>query len=71
MRSMFTVEEVSEMLDMKISEVSQEMENGHLSYTYHQGKRVITLYDLEKYMGSDITMAITREYLRSKTNAQA
>lgn len=70
MRSMFTLEEISEMLDMKYSEVEKEIEGGHLSYTFHEGEKRVTLYDLEKYMGAEQTQKITREFLQAK-NEQA
>lgn len=63
MRSMFSLEEVGEMLDMKTSEVEKEIENGHLTYSFHEGEKRITLYDLEKYMGAEQTRKITTEYL--------
>lgn len=66
MRSMFSLEEVGEMLDMKTSEVEKEIENGHLTYSFHEGEKRVTLYDLEKYMGADQTRKITQEYLESK-----
>lgn len=67
MRSMFTIEEVGEMLDMKNSEVEKEIEAGHLSYTFHNGEKQVTLYDLEKYMGAEQTRKITREFLKAKS----
>ena len=63
MRSMFTLEEVGEMLDMKTSEVEKEIKSGHLTYSFHEGEKRITLYDLEKYMGAEQTKKITQEYL--------
>ncbi|HKK46189.1 MAG TPA: hypothetical protein VJ964_11755 [Balneolaceae bacterium] len=66
MRSMFSLEEVGEMLDMKTSEVEKEIENGHLTYSFHEGEKMVTLYDLEKYMGADQTRKITQEYLENK-----
>jgi len=66
MRSMFTIEEIGEMLDMKVSDVESELENGNLGYTYHDGEKRVTLYDLEKYMGAEQTRKITREYLQNQ-----
>jgi len=66
MRSMFSLEEVGEMLDMKTGEVEKEIENGHLTYSFHEGEKRVTLYDLEKYMGADQTRKITQEYLENK-----
>ncbi|NGP89762.1 helix-turn-helix domain-containing protein [Fodinibius halophilus] len=63
MRSMFSLEEVGEMLDMKTSEVEREIESGHLTYSFHDGEKRITLYDLEKYMGAEQTRKITQDYL--------
>jgi hypothetical protein len=60
---MFSLEEVGEMLDMKTSEVEKEIENGHLTYSFNDGKKCVTLYDLEKYMGAEQTQKITQEYL--------
>lgn len=64
MRSKFSLEEVGEMLDMKTSEVEKEIESGHLTYSFHEGEKKITLYDLEKYMGAEQTQKITQEYLQ-------
>lgn len=66
MRSMFSLEEVGEMLDMETSEVKKEIDNGHLTYSFHEGEKQITLYDLEKYMGAEQTQKITRDYLANK-----
>ncbi len=66
MRSMFSLEEVGEMLDMKTSEVEKEIETGHLTYSFHDGEKMITLYDLEKYMGAEQTRKITNEYLEKE-----
>lgn len=63
MRSIFTLEEVGEMLDMKVSEVESEIENGYLTYSFHEGEKHVTLYDLEKYMGEEQTRKITEEYI--------
>lgn len=64
MRSKFTIEEVSQMLDMKPSEVESEIEDGYLGYTYDEGEKKVTLYDLEKYMGAERTREITQEFLQ-------
>ncbi|MDZ7658543.1 hypothetical protein [Fodinibius sp.] len=66
MRSMFSLEEVGEMLDMKTSDVEKEIESGHLTYSFHDGEKMITLYDLEKYMGAEQTRKITNEYLEKQ-----
>lgn len=68
MRSMFSLEEIGEMLDMKTSEVEKEIENGHLTYSFHEGEKMVTLYDLEKYMGAEQTRKITREYLENQSS---
>lgn len=65
MRSKFSLEEVGEMLDMKTREVEKEIEGGHLTYSFHDGEKMITLYDLEKYMGAEQTQKITQEYLQN------
>lgn len=66
MRSMFSLEEIGEMLDMNTDEVKKEIENGHLSYSFHEGEKRVTLYDLEKYMGEEQTQKITQEYLQNQ-----
>lgn len=66
MRSKFSLKEVGEMLDMSISEVESEIENGHLTYSFHEGEKRVTLYDLEKYMGAEQTKKITQAYLADK-----
>lgn len=66
MRSMFSLKEVGEMLDMTTNEVEKEIENGHLTYSFHEGEKQITLYDLEKYMGAEQTQKITQDYLADK-----
>ena len=66
MRSMFTLEEVGKMLDMKPSEVEKEIEGGHLTYSFDEGKKRVSLYDLEKYMGPEQTRKITREFLENE-----
>lgn len=60
---MFSLEEVGEMLDMDVDEVEQEIESGYLTYSFHDGQKKITLYDLEKYMGPEQTRKITQDYL--------
>lgn len=54
------------MLNMKPSEVEKEIDGGTLSYTYHEGEKMVTMYDLEKYMGADQTMKIVREFLQNE-----
>lgn len=66
MRSMFTLEEVGKMLDMTTDEVKSEIENGHLTYSFDDGKKKVSLYDLEKYMGAEQTQKITQEFLESQ-----
>lgn len=66
MRSMFSLEEVAEMLDMESKEVENEISKGYLSYSFHDGEKKVTLYDLEKYMGSEQTQKITQEYLENQ-----
>lgn len=61
---MFTLEEVGEMLDMSVSEVQQEIENGYLNYSFQKGEKKVTLYDLEKYMGAEQAQKITRAYIK-------
>lgn len=65
---MFSLEEVGEMLDMKTSEVEKEIKSGHLTYSFHEGEKQITLYDLEKYMGAEQTKKITQDYLSENTS---
>ena len=67
MKSKFTFEEVSEMLGMTIKQLESEIDSGNLGFTYDDGEKMITLYDLEKYMGSEQTMKITQEYLSEKS----
>lgn len=64
MRSMFTLDEVGTMLDMTTDEVEKEIDGGHLGYTFENGEKNVTLYDLEKYMGAEQTQKITREFLQ-------
>lgn len=68
MRSMFSLEEIGEMLDMKTSDVEKEIESGHLTYSFHEGEKMITLYDLEKYMGAEQTRKITSEFLENQNS---
>lgn len=70
MRSMFTIEEVAEMMDMKPSQVKSEIDSGNLGYSIQEGEQVVTLYDLEKYMGGQHAMKLAREFLnRQETKA--
>ncbi len=66
MRSMFSIEEVGEMLKMDPSQVVKELESGQLTYTFHEGEKKVTMYDLEKYMGADQTRKIVREFLEDE-----
>ena len=66
MRSMFSLDEVAKMLDMKKDEVKKELETGRLTYSFHEGEKRISLYDLEKYMGAERTKKITQEYSQNK-----
>ncbi|MGM0586854.1 MAG: hypothetical protein ACQETE_00425 [Bacteroidota bacterium] len=68
MRSMFTLEEVAQMLDMTEKQVNNEVDTGQLGYTYEDGEKRVTLYDLEKYMGAEQAMKITREFLAGEEN---
>lgn len=52
------------MLKMEPSEVEKELESGRLTYTFHDGEKKVTMYDLEKYMGADQTQKIVREFLQ-------
>ena len=67
MKAKFTLQEVGEMLEMSVSEVENEIENGYLNYSFEQGEKYVTLYDLEKYMGAEHAQKITREYLNTKS----
>lgn len=67
MRSMFTLEEVGTMLDMTVAQVEKEIEGGHLGYTFENGKKKVTLYDLEKYMGAEQTRKITQEFIQDQS----
>lgn len=66
MRSMFTLEEVGTMLNMTVDQIKKEIDGGHLGYTFENGEKQVTLYDLEKYMGAEQTRKITREYLQNQ-----
>lgn len=66
MRSMFTLEEVGTMLDMTKDQVEKEIDGGHLGYTFENGEKKVTLYDLEKYMGAEQTRKITQEFMQSE-----
>jgi hypothetical protein len=63
MKSTFTLPEIAEMLDMSVEDVEEEIDSGHLSYTFQDGEKKVTLYDLEKYMGPEQTKNITNDYL--------
>lgn len=66
MRSRFSLEEIGEMLDMDVDEVEHEIKSGHLTYSFHEGEKIVTLYDLEKYMGAERTREITQNFLSEK-----
>lgn len=66
MRSMFSLEEVGQMLDMNPSEVESEIDDGNLGYTFEEGEKKVTLYDLEKYMGAERTREITQEFFQEE-----
>lgn len=66
MKSMFSLQEVGEMLDMSVDEVRGEIEQGYLNYSFENGKKMVTLYDLEKYMGAEQTRQITQAYLNGE-----
>jgi hypothetical protein len=63
MKSTFTLPEIAEMLKMSVDDVEEEIDSGHLSYTFQDGEKKVTLYDLEKYMGAEQTKNITDDYL--------
>lgn len=54
------------MLNMDPSDVVKELESGQLTYTFHEGEKKVTMYDLEKYMGADQTRKIVREFLEDE-----
>lgn len=62
MKSRFTLEEVSQMLDLKPHQVRNEITTGSLGSEYHNEELVVTLYDLEKYMGPEHAMMVAREF---------
>ena len=66
MQSVFSLEEIGQMLDMKPSDVEKEIDNGDLGYTFEEGEKKVTLYDLEKYMGAERTREITREFFQQQ-----
>lgn len=68
MRSTFSLEEVGKMLDMEPEEVEKEIEDGHLTYSFDEGKKRVSLYDLEKYMGAEQTRKITQEFLKNENS---
>lgn len=67
MRSMFTLKEVGKMMNMSEDQVQKEIDSGHLGYTFENGEKKVTLYDLEKYMGADQTRKITQEFLQNQS----
>lgn len=69
MRSIFSLEEIGQMLDMDQSEVKKEIEDGHLTYSFDDGKKRVSLYDLEKYMGAEQTRKITQEFLENQESS--
>jgi hypothetical protein len=69
MRSMFTIEEVAQMLEMTKKQVDSELDTGQLGYTYEDGEKRVTLYDLEKYMGAEQAMKIAREFLAEENES--
>lgn len=69
MRSMFSLEEVGQMLDMDQNEVEKEIEDGHLTYSFDKGQKQVSLYDLEKYMGAEQTRKITQEFLENQESS--
>ncbi len=66
MKSMFTLQEVGNMLNMTMEDIEKEIDDGYLSYSFNSGEKKITLYDLEKYMGADQTREITQNYLNNE-----
>lgn len=67
MRSKFSLEEVGKMLNMTEDQVEKEIDGGHLGYTFEDGEKKVTLYDLEKYMGAEQTRKITQEFLQDQS----
>ncbi|MDX1617917.1 MAG: hypothetical protein R3224_03970 [Balneolaceae bacterium] len=51
---------------MKPSEVESEVNDGNLGYTFEDGEKKVTLYDLEKYMGADRAKEITQEFFQQE-----
>ena len=68
MRSKFSLEEVGTMLDMTVDQVKKEINDGHLGYTFDDGEKMVSLYDLEKYMGAEQTRKITQEFLEAEAD---
>ena len=66
MKAKFTLQEIGEMLEMSVAEVEEEIDNGHLNYSFDDGEKRVTLYDLEKYMGAEHARKITQEYMSEK-----
>jgi len=52
------------MLDLKRKDVLSEMRSGHLGYTKDDDNQIITLYDLEKYMGEEHTKLVVEDFLK-------
>jgi len=71
MKAQFTESEVAEMLDMSKKELLKELRSGQLGYSVDNktGRRRITLYDLEKYMGSEHAMMVVQEFLGDQQEA--
>lgn len=67
MRSKFSLEEVGKMLNMTEDQVEKEIDGGHIGYTFEDGEKMVTLYDLEKYMGAEQTRKITQEFLQDQS----
>lgn len=67
MKAKFTLKEVGEMLEMSVSEVKSEIDKGYLNYSFENGEKYVTLYDLEKYMGAEHAKKITQEYLNANS----
>jgi hypothetical protein len=49
-----------------MEDIEEEIDEGYLSYSFTNGEKKITLYDLEKYMGAEQTREITQDYLEEK-----
>ena len=67
MKAKFTFEEVADMLGMSMKDLQSEIDSGDLGFTYDDGEKRITLYDLEKYMGGEQAMKITQEYVKENS----